>query len=96
MYAVVVTFHIEPKQFDSFVEHMRINAQASRDTEPGCHQFDICTDPDHPNQMFLYELYTDKAAFDAHTETDHFHAFNAACGDMIVDKDVRFFNSVQQ
>lgn len=48
----------------AFMPLMRGNAVTSRLQEEDCHQFDVCTDPDHPFEVFLYEFYTDKAAFD--------------------------------
>lgn len=34
-------------------------------------------DPGRPNEIFLYELYTDRAAFEAHLASDQFVAFDA-------------------
>ena len=36
--------------------------------------------------MFLYELYDDRAAFDAHLATPHFKAFAAATDAMIATR----------
>jgi len=91
MYALFVTFRVVPGKTDDFVALMTVNARSSRETEPGCQQFDICRDGD---EIFLYEIYDDRAAFEAHTTTDHFHAFEAASDGMVVSKEVRFFDEV--
>ena len=39
--------------------------------------------------MFLYEVYDDRAAFEAHLSMPHFKAFDAATADMIRSKTVR-------
>ena len=39
--------------------------------------------------MFLYEVYDDRAAFDAHLSTPHFKSFDAATAGMIRSKKVR-------
>ncbi|MEL6701373.1 MAG: antibiotic biosynthesis monooxygenase, partial [Pseudomonadota bacterium] len=64
MYAVTVTFQIKPGQMAAFMPLMQANARTSLAAEPECHQFDIATDPARPDEVFLYELYTDAAAFD--------------------------------
>ncbi len=94
MFAVVVTFQIAPGQMAAFLPRMRANAAASLRHEPGCHRFDVCTDPARPDEVFLYELYTDQAAFDAHLATDHFKAFDAEAGPMIAGKSVATYAEV--
>ena len=75
MYVVTVEFTIAPAQWSAFVPLMLENAQRSREGEPGCRQFDVCTDASKPHEVFLYELYDDRAAFDAHLASAHFKAF---------------------
>ena len=68
---------------------MQANAAASMRDEPGCLQFDVGTGPDHT--VFLYEVYTDEAAFGAHLQTPLFKSFDAAVAEMIAVKDVRAY-----
>ena len=65
---------------------MIANAHASATTEPGCRQFDVCTDPQDSTRVFLYELYDDRAAFDAHLATSHFKEFDRKTGPWLVTK----------
>ncbi len=95
-YAVVVTFTIEPDAITDFTSLMRANAHTSLLKEDGCHQFDVATDPAHPNEVFLYEIYSDRAAFEAHLESAHFKEFDAAVTDMVASKDVRTYSQVAQ
>lgn len=94
MYAVVVTFQIKPASMAAFLPLMLENARTSRAQEPDCHRFDVCTDTTRPDEVFLYELYTDRTAFEAHLASAHFKAFDSAVADMVADKDVRFFDQV--
>lgn len=96
MFAIAVTFQIHPEQWDSFLPHMLRNAQTSLREEPGCRQFDVCTDPDRPHEVFLYELYDTEAAFGAHTSSAHYAAFQQAIDGMVASKDVRSFRGVAQ
>ena len=78
MYVVSVEFVVQPEHAAAFRREVIANARVSRDTEPGCRQFDVCAMPDDPATIFLYEVYADRAAFDAHLATSHFRSFR--CG----------------
>ena len=95
-YAVVVTFTIKPDAMADFTSRVLANASTSLFDEDGCYQFDVATDPARPNEVFLYELYTDRTAFDAHLASAHFKDFDAAVADMIAGKDVRTYEQVEQ
>ncbi|SLN38303.1 putative quinol monooxygenase [Pseudooctadecabacter jejudonensis] len=94
MFVVVVTFQIRAGQMADFLPTMTQNAQTSLAIEAGCHRFDVCTDPDRPNEVFLYELYTDRAAFEAHLHSPHFEAFDHDVANMIIDKTVATYAQV--
>ena len=89
MYVIIVDFEILPERLEAFLPLMQANAAASLRDEPGCRQFDVCQDPQDPHRIFLYELYDDRAAFEAHLQTPHFTNFDAATADMLVSKTVR-------
>ena len=89
MYVIVVDFEIEPDRLTDFMPLMSQNAAASVREEPGCHQFDVCQEPDRPHHIFLYEVYDDRAAFEAHLASPHFRDFDAATASMVVSKTVR-------
>ena len=89
MYVVTVEFEVHPQCFAAFLPLMLENARLSRENEPGCRQFDVCTDTQRPHSVFLYELYDDRAAFDAHLASAHFKRFDAAVREMVVNKVVR-------
>lgn len=93
-YALTVLFRLKPGMMDEFLPLMLTNSAASLANEPGCHRFDVLTDPSRPDDVYLYEIYADPAAFEAHTQTPHFHAFNAASEGMVADKTVDFWKNV--
>ena len=96
MYAVCVNFTLKPGKARDFMPLIVENARVSKLDEPGCHQFDVASTLSDPNAVFLYELYTDRAAFDAHLASDHFKSFDAAVTDMIADKIIHTRDTVQQ
>ena len=77
MYVVTVTFEVAPAAASDFLAAVRRQAENSLSREPGCRRFDVCVDPAQPQRVFLYELYDDRAAFDAHLGSPHFEAFDA-------------------
>ena len=94
MFVVTVTFDVKPECREAFLPVMLANAKTSLNEEPDCHQFDVCIDPNRPNSVFLYELFTDRAAFDDHLSSAHFKSFDAKVADMITGKEVALFERV--
>jgi quinol monooxygenase YgiN len=93
-FAVCVTLQIKPGCMEAFMPLMHENARASLTQEPGCHQFDVAMDASRPDEVFLYETYSDADAFAAHMQTPHFKRFDAAVSDMVLAKDVRTYAQV--
>ena len=89
MYVITVDFEIDPARLEEFLPLMKANAASSVRDEPGCHLFEVCQDPEAQHRIFLYELYDDRAAFEAHLASPHFKSFDAATSDMLVAKTVR-------
>ncbi|MET1414461.1 putative quinol monooxygenase [Roseibium sp. HPY-6] len=94
MFAVTVQFKIHDGMMDTFMPLMLENAKASLEHEPACRQFDVCSDPERPGEVFLYELYDDAAAFQTHLKTQHFLAFDAQVSTMIAEKTVATYSKV--
>jgi len=89
MLALVVEFRIKPEQIDAFDAAIVDNARLSRETEPGCRQFDVCRDSAEPALFHLYELYDDEAAIQAHLASAHYKRMNAQTTDWVESKSVR-------
>ena len=54
--------------------------------------FDVCVDPARDNFVLLYEVYSDRAAFDLHLASEHFAAFDAEVRDWVSAKTVSTFD----
>ena len=76
MFVITVKFVINEKDIEKFKVRMLQQARDSLELEINCHQFDVCHDPNNKNIVFLYEIYTDKNAFDIHLNSKHYLAFN--------------------
>lgn len=93
MFAVTVKLEITPEKMCAFLPLMMTNAATSR-KEVGCRQFDVCTDPGKPAEVFLYEVYDDAAAFALHLASRHFLEFDSATQDMVAVKSVSTYGTV--
>jgi quinol monooxygenase YgiN len=86
MHVITVDFRINQGDEARFLERVRQQARDSLANEAGCHQFDVCLDPDDPGHVFLYELYSDEAAFQAHLEAAHFKDFDRTVTPWVAEK----------
>ncbi len=88
MHVITVTFKTNPGHEAAFLARVRQQAEDSLAREELCHQFDVCTHDDNSNEVFLYEIYEDPAAFQAHLDSQHFLDFSRDIQDMVADKTV--------
>lgn len=94
MYGVVVTFEVQRESWDTFHKRVARQAAESLAQEPGCSVFDVWTGADRPDEVYLYEVYDDRAAFDAHLASPHFLAFDAEVAPMVRSKTVAVYDRV--
>lgn len=87
MYCLLLKTQLKPGSLEAFMEAMRINAAASVRDEPGCLVFDVLCDRSDPDRVWLYEVYTDEAAFEAHMRTPHFLASRPLVEPLILRQD---------
>lgn len=83
MFVVIVEFTLKPGCAERFRERVKLQADDSLRLETGCRHFDVCIDPGREEFVLLYELYSDRAAFDAHLASPHFLDFDASVRDWI-------------
>ena len=95
MFVLTVKFVIKPEHADPFGEIVTRQAINSKQREPDCLQFDVCRSETDPTQFFLYEVYTSAAAFDVHKQTPHFADFSQAVADMLLSKELAFFDRIE-
>ncbi len=80
--SLVVDYTLKPGQRDAFVERVRRHGETCLDSEPGCLQFDILVPREDVDRVFLYEVYTDQAALDAHVATPYMAQYRIDIQDM--------------
>lgn len=85
-YVNAVDVDILPGQIDNYLAALQENGAASVH-EPGCRDFIITVSQKDPNHVFIFEVYDDAAAFEAHRQSDHFKKYAATTKDMIAKRD---------
>ena len=88
MFVVTVTFETPPDAAAASLARVRRQASDSLTRETGCLRFDVCTDPERPGRVFLYEIYAGRAACDAHLASAHFRAFDREVAPLLREKHV--------
>lgn len=83
---ITVEFRLKPGARDAFRPLVDENARASARDEPGCRRFDVLEPAGQPDTIFLYEIYDDRAAFDAHVASGHFRKFHAETESLVAGK----------
>lgn len=88
-YSITVDFRMARGREEQFMELMLENACLSLANEPGCLVFDVLRPVGGPpDQVLLYEVYRDRAAFEAHLRMPHFLKFDAKIGGLVTAKTV--------
>ena len=94
MFIVAVEFKIKETHVDAFRERVLQQAADSLASEAACHQFDVCVDAQQPSTFFLYEVYDDAAAFEAHRNTEYFAEFADTVDDWVAEKTLHTLNRI--
>ncbi|MEM7588171.1 MAG: antibiotic biosynthesis monooxygenase, partial [Acidobacteriota bacterium] len=93
-FIVTVALRALPEHAEALRAALARQAANSLAREEACHAFEVSVDPEAPHAFFLYEKYSDAAAFDEHLRSEHFLAFDLATRDWLEAKEVRTWISL--
>ena len=79
---VVARVTVKEGQEAAFTAVASVLVEATR-KEAGCLFYTLYQSPMDPKSFIFYEEYKDQAAFDFHSNSDHFKTFAGAIGDML-------------
>src|SRR5438093_996805 len=71
MYVNIVQFDVKPEYFESAIAAFAEDGRSARRDEPGTVRFNVIRDAANPNRLYLYEVYADRDAFEAHRQGPH-------------------------
>ena len=92
-YINAVELDIVPAEYEKFKAAILENAAASV-KEPGCRQFDVLFEDSDPHHVFLYEVYDDATALEAHRATAHFKKYRETVAPMIAKRVARHMSPI--
>ena len=92
-YVNAVDLDIVPAEREKFMAAIKENGAASV-KEPGCREFNIQVLASNPLHVFLYEVYDNAAALEAHRATDHYKKYSATVANMVSKREVRPMNAI--
>jgi len=87
MLVIAVRLEINADAREAFRKHIQESAAGSLANEPGCITYEASF-AEGGAACFVYEVYVDRPAFEAHLKTEHFHTFDRNTQGMIANKRV--------
>lgn len=83
-HAVIGTIEVKPGARDEVLRAVLTHRERSLRDEPGTLQFEVLVPNEDPNKLFLYEQYTDTAAFVAHMKGNSMATVTNEIGHLVV------------
>jgi autoinducer 2-degrading protein len=87
-YVVFVDFRLKTGSRPAFRELVEANARLSVRQEPDCRRFDVIEPEGRADSILVYEIYGDRAAFEAHMQSKHFSRFDAESAAYVISKSI--------
>jgi len=91
-YVVIAEVTVPSERLADFIAYSLDDARNSVANEPGCRQFDVLASADSSPTVVFYEVYDDRAAFDAHLQTPHFFRWRDATQGLITDSRISYLH----
>ncbi len=93
-YCIAVRWTITPGE-EATVRALAESMLAPSNAEPGCDAYILHTDGADSSALFLYEQYSDEAAFQAHCDSPHFVSIVAGqIFPLLTDRRLEIYESV--
>jgi quinol monooxygenase YgiN len=85
-FVVIPEFQVRPGCMEAFLAAAADDARHSVADEPGCRHFDVLRPENISDLVAFYEVYDNRAAFDAHLATPHLARFREAFPPLVVEE----------
>ncbi len=89
MLVLMVNVKVKPGRREEFMEVIKEDQLSTSTKEEGNFQFNVVQDNDDPDRFFLYEVYRDNAALEAHRAAPHFLKYREDTADIYAEDPVR-------
>ena len=91
-FVLAVDIDVKPGEIDNYLAALKANGTEAV-KEPGCRVFNIHVRKDDPNHVFIYEVYENAAALEAHRQTPHFKKYLAEAVPLLASRERRVWKS---
>ena len=88
-----VAIDVKPGMRDAFLEKIKAHGAHIR-TEAGCETLEIFTDSQSPNQVCVWEVWTNRALWDAHMVNAASAAWQKVAADYVNGEKITVMDSV--
>ena len=82
-FAIVATFDVVPGRMDEFLSLLMVHRERCLKDEPGTVRFDVLRPRNEEEQVMLYDVYADDAAFQVHWNGPHVARMRAETTGMV-------------
>ena len=89
MLVLMVNVKVKRGKRETFIEVVREDAESTMANEEGNFQFSVVQDSEDPDRFFLFEVYRDEAALEAHRSMPHFLRYREAAADLYEEAPAR-------
>ena len=89
MLVLMVNIKVKPGLRDEFIAAIREDGEGTTTKEEGNLHFSAVQESDDPDRFFLFEVYRDEAALEAHRRTAHFLKYREATAGLLAEETVR-------
>jgi quinol monooxygenase YgiN len=79
----IAELEIDPDQVAAYTTALKEEIETSIRVEPGVLTLYAVSVKDHPNQVRLFESYSDQAAYQSHLQTAHFKKYKVQTQNMV-------------
>jgi quinol monooxygenase YgiN len=88
-----VAIDLKPGMRDAFLEKIKIHGAHIR-TEDGCETLEIFTDSQSPNQVCVWEVWTNRALWDAHMVNGASAAWQKVASEFVNGEKITVMDSI--
>ena len=82
-----VEIDVKPNQVEAFLQKLHKQAEIIR-VEAGCESIEIFKNDAHDNKIHVWEIWSDKAAWDLHMKNDSSKAWQIAASEFVTNEKI--------
>jgi (4S)-4-hydroxy-5-phosphonooxypentane-2,3-dione isomerase len=88
-----VAIDVKPGRREEFLEKIKVHGAHIR-TEEGCETLDIFTDTENPNQVCVWEVWTNRPLWDAHMANTASAAWQKIASEYVNGEQITVMDSI--